>query len=301
MTLILATADLHYGMMRTKDGVEDALRRWAREDGPVDAVVLAGDVAEMVSLPADQAGDHHRALFRQVRGVFGDACQVAFCAGNHDLWVNDDGLDSWAVYTELLPRVAREEGVHYLDTMGPLCLPGVTVVGAMAHYDYSLRDPELRTEGGDPFPEEAFRTKRVPGSSLTVWNDARYLRWERTDAEACEGSLQLLEASLADGLQGEGASPVLVATHHLPGNAVNAWILAPDRRPLTGFFSAFSGTTRLGDLLNRVAAAHPERAFHLVCGHTHRAVDPVDFGRFTCQNIGGDYGSPERVLLTYPA
>jgi len=274
---IALTADLHYGTRHASGN--EATERLVADliDNPPDALILAGDIG---------AGDDFRrclALFDRLD------CVKALVPGNHDIWVRpyDGRGDSWQVYDELLPSIARESGFHYLDN-GPLMLPnGPAVVGNMNWYDYSWavdRLPEF-------FPdwEDRLLNKRFTRGQH---NDRNFVRWSQTDASFSRLMADRLDAHLrAAFVERERA---IVVMHHPPLRSMLP-TLDTELPPDSWLWRAFSGNAAVESRIEADADAIPL----IFCGHTHRQTDRMHLGMRTI-NIGGDYHFKRLMRVTWP-
>ena len=117
---ILATADLHYNIARSRRPTERLAAEVCRTEA--DALVLAGDTA--AANP-----DALRACLRLFDGFAGLKLLVP---GNHCLWCRP-GEDSVTRYEDLLPTVATERGFVLLDHE-PQILGRVGLVGSIGWY-----------------------------------------------------------------------------------------------------------------------------------------------------------------------
>ncbi|MGE0433485.1 MAG: metallophosphoesterase [Planctomycetota bacterium] len=299
MPRLLVTADLHFlptfaAAVRT--AIEDEAQRLAAAGTPPDAVVIAGDLGDMID--AKQPGKDTRELLRTMRRAF-PGIPIAFCAGNHDVWIDPrSGMNSWDVYTRGLHQLAREEYTHYLDTMGPLVLPGATIVGSMGHYDYSLAEPGL-TMGSVRVERKHYAKKTPPGWLRPLFNDAAFIQWEPLTDET---ATQRIGEQFARDLQRAAAraEPTLIVTHTVPDARLNAWtaINRETGDPAGLFLSAFSGTTHTGELIRRHCGDLATRVPVLAaCGHTHQRIERYQDAGIAWWNVGADYGEPRFDLI----
>jgi predicted phosphodiesterase len=284
-------SDLHYGfsgeVTRTIDGfIESTLA-----PADLDVLAIAGDVAESEGLAGSKIGSRHERLLTHLRAATG--CPVAFCAGNHDIWSTDPGVNSWLIYRERLSEAAGRTETTYLDRDN-LNLPGLTVVGCYGHFDFSLRTPGLRIRG-ETVTERHYRRQTPPGYAQPVWMDGQRIAWSYSDDEACAEICRLasqrMEAAVRRG------RPILFLSHTVPRSEVNGHHGSTAEKSL--FLNAFSGTSRLekviregvGETTGLIAAA----------GHTHRRIAPLEIDGVTYLNAGGDYGKPHLEIIELAA
>lgn len=274
---IAITADLHWGVRDVGDAATLQLVTALRER-PADVLVIAGDVG---------AGDdfqHCLELFADLPG------RKLLVPGNHDVWVTNDDVrgDSWAVYSNHLPRVSENHGFQYLD-QGPLVLPdaNLAIVGSMNWYDYSWADDPDWQRPADW--DERLRDKRFTRGRH---NDGRFVRWKYSDLTFTQFVVEQLERQLIDSLQ--LVDQAIVVTHHPAFSGVNF----PETGPPTldrMLWRAFSGNRALEEVL----AAHADRVPWVFSGHTHR-VAAGTLGPIRGRNIGGDYEWKRLLRLTWP-
>lgn len=280
------TADLHYGIGRWPDRqVERFIERMVQPAG-LDALILAGDIAENGRLAGGRLGFWHRKLLDALRVTAG--CPVAFCAGNHDIWCTDPDSDSWEVYERVLHAAAVATRTVYLDHEN-LILGDCAFVGCYGHFDFSLRTPGL-TIAGEPVTEEHYRRQTPPGHAHPVWMDGANIHWEWDDPGACVRICAAGEQRLADALQRQ--RKIVFVSHGVPRMEVNGHRESRDSTSL--FLNAFSGTTRLEGLV-RHAVARGARVLS-VSGHTHKAVPRQTLDGVEYLNVGGTYGEPRLVI-----
>ena len=278
MFTIALTADLHYGT-RHPAGAE-ATRALIADlyATPPDLLILAGDIG---------AGDEFERCLQLFRDL---PSQKALVPGNHDIWVRpgDPRGDSLAVYRDYLPRIAAEQGFHYLDRE-PLVLPdmGLAIVGSMNWYDYSWVLDRLPAMAADW--EDRLRTKRFLRGRH---NDANYVRWPLTDVTFTQEIIAELTAQLERALKWVPAA--MLVTHHPPFRGLNY----PKQQPLELdglLWEAFSGNLALERLIEQ----HGDRIPFAFCGHTHYARE-AQLGPTRGINIGGDYHFKRLVRVAWP-
>ncbi len=283
---VVVTADLHYGI----GGKEDLnLCRFLEElgkNGPPDLLVICGDAAESIDYDAENFGMHHEVLFRLIREHVTD--RIAFCAGNHDIWTKG-ALDSRDILEAGLPALAGRCGVTYLEAEN-LYLGDLAVVGTMGHYDYSLATPGLAINGRTVGMQD-YISKIPPGYDIPLWNDASYIRWGLDDAEAFDMLFCGFEKRYLEAL--ERADRIVIATHTVPIIEMNGF--QHNNRVVSNFLNAFSGSSRLGEMI--LKHARDDKEIRVFCGHTHLAVEPVQKGNVTFCNVGSDYGKPASLVI----
>ena len=287
---ILITADTHYRAgSDVATGVEKCFYDAKAKFGFVDMLVIAGDIAESI-----QNFENHRLFFRFAKKVFPES-EICFCAGNHDIWMieNDDGsrVDSLQILTEVLPDIAKSEGVNFLEGENIFEHKGFTLVGTLGFYDYSLAKPDLSLFG-EKVTEKHYRAKIPPKGSAPTWNDV-FIEWDFADDKvACEFILQNFEKGLKKAvLRG---LPILSISHCVPFSCANAWASLD-----TGwreFYNAFAGSKKLGEI--HLANNKSGLIKYQVSGHTHRLARCKKAGiKFV--NIGSTYGRLNFLLLEF--
>ena len=285
---IVVTADLHFGISTLYDEMTMKFLRRLEKHLPIDLMIICGDVAENVNLGPSRIGDNHKRLFSKVREI--PVGNIAFCAGNHDIWTG--GVpDSWQIYSEVLRRVAADCHVSFLDFEN-LYLDEVAVVGSMGHYDYSFATEGLEI-GNEIVNEGHYERKTLPGCDKPVWNDAIYVNWAYSDKEACEKICDSFEQKFKEALH--RSDNIIVATHTAPIIEMNAY--QNKSEPRSNFLNAFSGTSRLGEIMmNSRRSGKKIRAFS---GHTHLAVGSIFKEGVEFINLGGDYGEPPLFIVSH--
>ena len=254
--------------------------------GEIDSFVIIGDVAESLELDSRHFGENHKKLFKCIKKL--PVKNIAFCAGNHDIW-NNRGLDSWEIFTERLKDIADDSGLTYLESEN-LYTEELAIVGTMGHYDYSLATKGLEVNG-IKVEEDHYETKILPGYKAPLWNDAKYIHWPYGDKEACENICSAFDKRLDEAIKKRDR--IIVATHTVPILEMNSHHYK--EKPVSNFLNAFSGTTRLGEII--LSHANKGKAIKAFSGHTHLAAGPVSISGVEFQNIGSDYGTPLYICL----
>jgi len=277
---VLATADLHYDVWRSRKPTERLAREMLAAGG--DVLILAGDTAGILTEKFSQCLE----LFDRFPG------RKLLVPGNHCIWVHQ-GQSSWDKYQNILPLVAGEHGFEYLDCK-PALLAGVGFVGNMGWYDYSYRDEALG------IPERFYRNKVSPGAAARLpryqhlldgysditapaaaisarWMDGQWVKWTFSDPQLSS----LLAHRFAQQLRwaAQRAKTIVAVTHHLPFERM----LKRNPQPAWRFANAFMGTELFGQ-----AMLEQEKCRLAICGHSHRS-DEVMVGDLRCVNIGSTY------------
>jgi predicted phosphohydrolase len=278
---VLATADLHFDIQRSIEPTRDLAREVQAQGG--DVLLIVGDVCGTRLEALSECLD----LFRGFSG------EKLFVAGNHDLWVTEEG-DSLIRYEIELPAVCHEVGFHSLDE-APLLAGDVGFVGSVGWYDYSFRDATL------PVPMPFYEAKMGPGYAAAVggewtklfegaddisaemlsinvrWMDGVYVRLPFGDVEFTKQLAARLRRHI------EGVAPrcrtIVAGVHHIPFvEMVNR-----SATPAWNFGNAFMGSERFGEVL-----MEEPKVRHVFCGHSHRGAR-ITRGGLTCVNIGSTY------------
>lgn len=280
---IVATADLHYDISRSRKPTEQIARDICRMDA--DALVLVGD----------SAGADLNILRDCLRLFDGFAGRKLFVPGNHCLWRPDEREDSLARYERTVPAVAAEAGFVVLDHE-PQIVGHVGLVGSIGWYDYSFRD---RTLG---IPLDFYRAKVAPGAAryyndthaellerhadqlddrhyaiTTRWMDGQFVRLGMSDEAFTERLAERLSRQLA--ALAPKVERIAAFLHHLPF----AELVPPDRPAKFAFAAAYMGSARFGEALLR-----EPKVRNVLCGHSHwparHVIDGVEV-----VNIGSTY------------
>ncbi len=274
---LLVTADLHYNHAKSKALADEVIERMNRAGG--DVLLVVGDTATT-------EGD----LLEQCLSRFSFAGPKLFVAGNHELWAR--GADSYAIYTEELPRRVRAIGWQWLED-DPFVDGDVAIVGSVGWYDYSFAQPNLGIPrrfyeskispgAAERFDEHASlfdRKDDIPPSTMEIfsrWNDGRFVKLGRSDDTFLRELLDRLEVQL-ESLR--AARRILAAIHHLPFRE----LLPPPRNAQWDFAKAYLGSEAVGQTLLRYPNVR-----HVVAGHSHFPADAT-IGAIRALNVGSGY------------
>ena len=281
----MITADLHYNHARSRAVADDLIDRINAAGG--DVLLVVGDTAV-----AD--GDSlERCLSR-----FTFAGPKLFVAGNHELWTNS--ADSYALFTDTLPRRVRGLGWHWLQSRPMGCR---RCRGRRQHWLVRLRLRPARTRHPDPvlrrknlarccpaFPSLARLFHReddilpIADTIVARWNDGKFVNLDRSDGQFLQECLDQLQAQLS---ALSSVPTVIAAVHHVPFHE----LLPPPYSAQWDFVKAFLGSPRLGQLL----LAHPN-VRHVYCGHSHLAKSAT-IGDLSAVNTGSGYREKRVMTL----
>lgn len=186
--------------------------------------------------------------------------------GNHDLWTNN--ADSLFLYKNLLPKIVKQCGFHYLDQK-PFIKGGVGFVGSIGWYDCSFKDSSL------PIPERYYLDKRWP--NVVTWNDGRYVHLGMSDIAFTKKINSKLKRHLTS--VSRHVNMIICTFHHVPF----VELLRTKHTSIDKFLTAFSGSRQTGEIIK----SFPKVKF-VFCGHTHQKKKALING-ITAINIGSDY------------
>jgi len=286
---LLVTADLHYNHPKSKALADDLIDRMNQAGG--DVLLLVGDTAV-----AD--GDSLEQCLSRIRF----AGPKLFVAGNHELWTH--GPDSYALFTDELPRRVRALGWQWLQT-DPYVAPGtdgdVAIVGSVGWYDYAFapeglgiprRFYEHKVSPGVAARLDAYRLLLErkddvsPGAMEVVarWNDGQFVKLGRSDDAFLDELLGQLRGQLESV---HSVRTVVAAVHHLPFRE----LLPPPGGAQWDFAKAYLGSDRIGKLL----LEFPNVRLAL-CGHSHFPAEAT-VGHVRAINIGSGYRSKTSKAL----
>jgi predicted phosphohydrolase len=272
---LLVTADLHFNHGKSHQLAQQAIDDINRADA--DVLLLVGDTAT-----ADESQ-----LERALERVTFTGPKLFLC-GNHELWTRRD--NSYAIFTDELPRRLRAFGWHWLET-DPFVADGVAIVGTVGWYDYSFAPDSLGV------PRRFYEAKVSPGAAAYLkafnhllgddvtpemleifarWNDGKLVKLHRSDEAFLDECLARLQSALDRVPAGHR---IVTATHHVPFSQ----LLPPRHSPAWDFARAYLGSDRMGELLLR-----DPRITHLFCGHSHFAAD-ARVQHIHAINIGSGY------------
>jgi Icc-related predicted phosphoesterase len=278
---LLVTSDLH--LVRVwRPIVLAALAQWERETSP-DALVIAGDIA--VAAEADT-------VLRELRRIFPHGPIIA-ALGNHDFWGGAAGgcRTLEATVERFWQAPAQRYHVTLLDQEN-FDSDELVLVGGYGHYDLGFAVPQLCYQG-KMVTQDHYLSGRPPIETP--------LRWRDFDWMPPAGNVVTIAAAQVDAVQSRivatGSRRVFLVLHTPPFEELlgipDASLLDPEDPPIRAFFRAYLGNRAMGEMLRLYGA----RIAGIVCGHTHRAVEPMDLGGFAGLNVGSDYGVPRGFII----
>lgn len=276
---LLVTADLHFNHGRSRALAEQVISDMNAAGG--DVMLVVGDTAA-----ADGPA------LEECLSLFRFAGPKLFVAGNHELWTTRP--DSYALFTDELPRRVRSLGWQWLQT-DPFVRGGLAIVGSVGWYDYSFApdhlgiprrfyEHKLSPGAAERFPE--FEYLLTPSDDigpqsrevLARWNDGKFVKLQRSD----DAFLDELLAQLGGQLESaRDCAAVLAAVHHVPFQE----LLPPFHSSQWDFARAYLGSGQIGQLLARFPNVR-----HVFCGHSHFPAE-ARIGQIHARNIGSGYRS----------
>ena len=279
---LLVTSDLHL-VRAWRPTVLAKLTQWVRDVVP-NALLIAGDIA--VATEAETA-------LRELRRVFPQG-PILVALGNHDYW--GGATSGCRTLEETIDRFWKTPAHRYQVTLldqENFASGEIVFAGGYGHYDLGFAVPRLRYEG-TIVTQDHYLQGRPPIETPPRWRDfdwmpgaANLLAMARAQVEAVQSRI----------LAAAGSSRIFLTLHTPPFEELlgipNATLLDPDNLPIRAFFRAYLGNRTMGETL-RVNSA---RIAAVVCGHTHRAVAPIDLGGFIGVNVGSDYGEPRGLIV----
>ena len=264
MIRVAYTSDLHADLGPRNAALLPHLAATAAALDP-DVFIVAGDLAETAAVVT--ASLRH---FTPLRA------RKFYLAGNHDLFVENNGLTSRDKFERILPAAARAAGFEYLG-LDAARVGSLAIAAVPGWYDYSLRDRSLDAV----VHRDHYRAGRW--RDVRAW-DRGYVRWPRAadalppgahpaaDAGDWAGDEEIaafMQARLEAQLERVEANAVLAVIHVLPF----AELVVPGAFGDEDFHAAYLGSTALGDRLQR-----DPRVRHVISGHLHRHAD-LQIGR----------------------
>jgi Icc-related predicted phosphoesterase len=278
---LLVTSDLHLVRM-WRPIVFAALMRWVREANP-DALVIAGDIA--VASEADT-------VLRELRQLFPHG-PILITLGNHDFW--GGAANGCRTLEETLERFWQPPAGRYNVTLldrENFYSDEIGFAGGYGHYDLGFAVPGLRYQGTIVSRDHYLRG-RPPIETPLRWRDFDLMPGATNLLDIAVGQVQALQSRILT----TGSRRIFVVLHTPPFEELlgtpDLSLLDLEDPPIRAFFRAYLGNRAMGGILR----LYSERIAGVVCGHTHRAVGPVDLGGFPGFNVGSDYGVPRGFIV----
>lgn len=263
---ILITSDLH--LDTTPDNGREIFGLIGSQflHSGANVLLVAGDFGV-----ADRAEEWMAGL----REAVGREAEIVICLGNHDHWIASDTGDCSSpndVREKFWRPACNAHGIHCLDFEN-VGLPGLTLCGGYAHYDFAFRDPDIRSEGSAPTTAD-YRSGCFAG--LVYPDRGRIPGLETAD----EAGFQTKAIASRLSLAAQSGNPILFVSHTLPFAKLNG---RPARDgSLHRFFDAYTGNSAIGKLLLDFSSS----ITLAVCGHTHRPTELLNIGGVPCLNTG---------------
>ncbi len=266
--MIFIAGDLHFEHNHLGDKAVRKLAKYICEKSNTeDTLCLCGDIGS-----SEDSLNTALKLFHNFRGK---KCAVL---GNHDIWVFDesDSLNQM----RRSHKIMENHGFHPLEEK-PLFLTNFAIVGSMGWYDYSFKDENLGID------QSFYEDKIYPNSRQIIWNDALYVKWNYSDAEAVEYFANKLSMHLNET---QNAKQVIAIMHHVPLKKLlfhPRWLVPKSYR----FTNAFLGSERFSHIF-----AKYKKVSNIFCGHAHMSREISTEGKkYIC--LGGDYFNKEIIEM----
>lgn len=174
---VFAVSDLHLDYAANREWLEQLSRREYQHD----ALILAGDISDRLTLLADG--------FKALKDRFS---AVLYVPGNHDLWVSRDGMRDSIEKFEAVRDVAIQHDVH-VDSYRH---DDLVITPLLGWYDYSFGEPDDFLKG--------------------AWVDYRACRWPEGYNDAAVTRFFTDRNPVAPSPAIDGASKIITFSHFLP-------------------------------------------------------------------------------------
>jgi putative phosphoesterase len=236
-------SDIHVDLEHPEpDKILDGLAA-AMEQNGVDAMVIAGDVAE----------DYEKTL--QFLNALEEKTKTRclFVPGNHDIWnEHHPDMTAWDIYEALKAFPGNL-------TKGPVWLADDWIaIGDIGWYDYSF--------GGNEYTIEDFDRMKI---DHRLWQDKVKAKWGKSTIEMHHYFYRKLEKQLAANQD----KKIILVTHALP--IMDFTVQPPDR--MWKYLNAFLGSRQYGELALKYEVAYS------ISGHVHyRKEKKYENTRFIC-------------------
>lgn len=280
---IAFTTDTHlvcdYEGMTTETHVLD-LRDAIYNEKP-DIIVHGGDIGEV---RIDQRN------ITKVLQILGEDKKIKCMGilGNHDLWANPGLVTSNTLWSEIIPKMFKEYGWHYLEHSNWI-RDGVAIVGSYLHYDYSAADPEgiavnhIRANFPDWTADEYYERMKK-----RVVNDAKFFRGLPNDRKFAKIIGQDFEKRLLTAQEDESVHIIVVVTH------VPCMPCQITRKSHDWHWSC--ATAYFGNLSHVEVIMGCSKIKYILSGHSHQgnrnSIELNNGQMIDIITLGSDYGKP---------
>lgn len=245
-----------------------------------DIILHGGDIGELRLNPRNVS---------EVLRILGEDEEIE-CGGvigNHDLWTNPGTITSNTLWSEVIPRMFKEHGWHYLEQDNWI-KDGVAIVGSYLHYDYSAQDLEgaavnhIHTSFPDWTPDEYYERMKK-----RVVNDAKFFTGLPRDKEFAKLIGNTFVEHLLEAQEDESVHSIVIVTH------VPCMPCQITRKPYDWHWSC--ATAYFGNLSHVEVIMRCSKVKFILSGHSHRdnrnSVE-LDDGVAEVITLGSDYGKP---------
>jgi predicted phosphohydrolase len=261
---VAASCDIHYDLLHFEE---------SRRDFDLFLESLISEKSDVLILAGDLVGLGWSKL-RECLDLFQPAATHRMMVfGNHDYWCADkNSLE----HLRRLEKIIEDSGFFLLDE-APVKLDNIGFAGNSGWYDYSLA-------AGPAPPGAVYEKKEFLGR--VVWNDANFIRLNRSDEEYTKELIDKLEKDITF-LENQVDS-IIAVTHHL---AFREMLTERPWDILWTFNNAFMGSHKLGAML----LMHPKVIYH-ICGHSHNP-SSVRKSQLESINPGSTYTHKRYITL----
>lgn len=204
-------------------------------ENKTDILLVAGDICESCELVSKAAEKLEK----------DSGAKVLYVPGNHDMWAKNTDKDSDELYEYYRedPRCLTTGKSYEFEVSGKKYV----ILGDIGWYDYS-------------FASKIYSDEELDKMSLDgrTWQDKNFNVWTRDNKGKCEEMLKNIEKDIHN-FEKSGYN-IIYMTHMLPIKDFDV----PETYKGWGFFNAFLGTVKLGDIFE----AHEAVKFS-ISGHVH--------------------------------
>lgn len=248
---VAMTSDLHFDINGIDmPEMEEKQVQYLLEN-KIDLYLIAGDLFN----------DFEKSLkhVERMQNALGQACQVRFIAGNHDMLKN-------VSYEELESDLSP----LYLHNKSEVFNNQLVVVGNNGWYDYSFAQ------------DETLNASDYAQFKRAYWVDAK-IQQPMDDLERTEIAQQQIKQMLTSN---QGKLPILMMSHFVPQIEYTQYAFRrEDRHHLLSKFQAMLGSQKTGETISTV------QNIDILFGHIHQKYEPrmIEGNRYFCRPVG--YGT----------